>query len=155
MVMTNEPAVFDDVRPGGSPLEDGRYILKIVKLEPADSGQFGPSIKWIFNVADAASKAIIRDGQGEPYELYQFSNTKLTTGTKGYVWACAFLNREVQVGESGAQIARDLLGTKAIAIIGPNPKTMRTCILSIKPFNAAAAAPPPAPAPVGNDLDEL
>lgn len=152
MTMTNEPAVFDDVRPGGSPIEDGRYILKIVRLEPADEGQYGPSIKWVFNMADAASKAIMRDAQGEAYEWFQFSSTKLTTGTKGYTWACAFLGRDVQVGESGAQIARDLLGQKAIAMVGPNVKTMRTCILSIKPFVAGAAAPPPPPT---DEPDEL
>jgi hypothetical protein len=150
--MTNEAAVFDDVRPGGSPIEDGRYILKVVKLEAAD-GQYGPSIKWIMNMADAATKAIFRDSQGEPYEWFQFSDRKLSTGTKGHMWASAFLGREIQVGESGAQIARDLIGTKAIAMVGPNPKTMRTSILSIKPFTAgAAAAPPP---PVTDDLDEL
>lgn len=154
MTMTNEPAVFEDVRPGGSPIEDGRYILKIIKLEPAEEGQYGPSIRWIFNMADAASKALIRDSQGDAYEWYQFSSTKLSTGTKGHIWASAFLNREVQVGESGAQIARDLLNTKAIAMVGPNPKTMRTCILSIKPFTAAGAAPPPPP-PVTDELDEL
>lgn len=153
-MMTNEAAVFEDVKPGGSGgLEDGRYILKVVRLEPAEEGQYGPSIKWIFHCADAASKALIRDSQGEAYEMWQFSGTKVNPGTKAHLWASAFLNREPEVGESGAQIARDLLGTKAIAMVGPNPKTMRSSILSIKPFAAgAAAAPPPPPT---DDLDEL
>lgn len=152
MTMTGEAATFEDVRPGGSPIEDGRYILKVVRLEAADEGQFGPSIKWVFNMADAATKAIMRDQDGSAYEWFQFSSTKLSTGTKGYSWACAFLNREIQVGESGSAIAHDLVGQKAIAMVGPNAKTMRTCILSIKPMGAPAAAAPQSP--LADQLDE-
>jgi hypothetical protein len=152
VTMTTETAMFEDVRPGNSPLEDGRYILKIVKLEPAE-GQFGPQIKWYFNVADAASKAIIRDSQGEPYEWFGYTSTKTNPGTKTHTWASAFMGRELEIGESGSQLARDLLGKKAIAMVGPSGPNQRTSILSIKPFVATAAAPPPPP--VTDDLDEL
>lgn len=156
MTMTTEQAAFQDVRADASPLEDGRYLLKVVRLEPSDDGQFGPSIRWVFNVADPATKAIIRDSQGEFYEWHQYSSTKLTPRSKAYPWIVALLGREVQVGESGGAIARELIGKRAVAMVGPKEAGGRAVILSIKPFTSApAATPEPAPAPPADDGEEF
>lgn len=151
MAIDTEAGVFDDVREGaGCPLGDQRYILKIVRLE-ATEGEFGPSIKWVFNCADASLNppALVRDATGEAYEFFQFSAKKMNVGTKPHKWACAFLGREVGAGESGASLARELLGKKASCLIGPNQKSGKQCILSARSIEAAAApapTPPPAPA---------
>lgn len=148
--MTTGAATFDDVRADSSPLEDGRYLLKVVRLEAAEEGQFGPSIRWVFNVADAATKALMRDSIGDPYEFHQYSSTKLTPKSKAYPWIQAFLGRDITVGESGAEIARSLVNTKAIAMIGPKDPGGRPVILSIKPFSLTAVAAPPPPSADGD-----
>lgn len=153
--MTAGPATFDDVRADSSPLEDGRYLLKVIRLEAAEEGQFGPSIRWVFNVADAATKVVMRDNIGDPYEFHQYSSTKLTPRSKAYPWIQAFLGRDVHVGESGAEIARSLVGTKAVAMIGPKDPGGRPVILSIKalPSGATSTPEPVAAAPTQGEPD--
>jgi hypothetical protein len=152
--MTAGSATFDDVRADSSPLEDGRYLLKVVRLEAAEEGQFGPSIRWVFNVADAASKAVMRDSIGDPYEFHQYSSTKLTPRSKAYPWIQAFLGRDIQVGESGAEIARSLVGTKAVAMIGPKDPGGRPVILSIKAFSSGSSPTTPAQAAAPATLED-
>ena len=150
---------FDDVTEGGSFIESGRYNLKIVSLELVDS-QFDPdkkSVQWSFHCQEVGSGAVLRSSNGEPYEWRQWTSTKLTapTGggkaTKGYLWACAFLGREIQPGDSGSAIWQELIGKKASGLIGPN-ENGNMKLLSIEPIKGSsqaratrAAAPEPEP----------
>ena len=150
---------FDDVTEGGSFIESGRYNLKIASLELVDS-QFNPGTKqvqWGFHCQEAATSTVLRNTNGEPYEWRQWTSTKLAapagTGkaTKAYTWACAFLGREIQPGESGEAIWQELLGKKASGLVGPNENgTIK--LLSVEPIKGSsqaratrAAAPEPEP----------
>jgi hypothetical protein len=119
--MATDTGAFDDVTEGGgSPVDPGRYVVKVVRLDPGQDFGNGPTIRWVFHLADAASKAILRDEEGDPYEFYQLSSRKLSAGSKPGKWAGALLGRALNPGESGAMIASELVGKKGVALVGNN-----------------------------------
>lgn len=148
--------MFENPSSGGLYVEPGRYIVKVVKLDPMPaSPQFpeaGPGIKWIFNLQDAATKVVVQDDRGFPGEFWQFSSAKMTPNAKARKWAGALLGRAIDNNDTGESLAIEVLGKKALALIGENDKG-RTAILSLSPIapaNGAAvkAAPAPKPEPV-------
>ena len=152
MATSTDTAIFDTVsNVEGKQFEPGRYQLKVVRLEAA-TGQFGPQIKWIMNVSEKSDDgwALHYDNDGQPYEWHQYTSTKLSPKTKGRKWAQAFLGRDLEDGESGAEIARALVGCKANAILGPNERGY-SAILQIDPAPKPKKAPKP---PVEDDEDD-
>ena len=133
-----------------SQLEPGRYLFKVSRLEDGNEGEYGPSIKWVFNVADMESKQAILDGNtGEPYEFWAYSSTKMGKTAKqvakARAWTEALLNRNVE-GESGDALAKEVIGKMAVAILGTDEKTGYTRILQLTPFvPGGKAAPQPEP----------
>lgn len=152
MTMDNDalPGQFDDVEETGSFVEEGWNILKLARLEQAES-EFGPSIRWVFYVAPiSAPTAPQRMQDGSLYEWYGYSATGLKVKTKSYTWASAFLGRSPAVGESGAAISKAIIGQKARAFLGPNPSPRSkggTTILKIEPYQAPAQQRPAVAAP--------
>lgn len=139
----------DVTNSGGSPLEMGKYILKLVRLEDEGESQFKEGerrIKWIFHVAEYGTNppAVMRKSDGEEYEFFAWNNGKMGPNTFARQWSEALLGRTLAEGESGASIGQEIVGKKAIALIGPN-KNGRTSILQIEPLVAkkgnGAAAP--------------
>lgn len=144
--------MFENPSSGGLYVEPGRYIAKVVKLEPTPpTPQFpeaGPGIKWVFNLQDAQTKNVVQDDRGFPGEFWQFSSAKMTPNAKARKWATALLGREIDLKtDTGESIGVELLGKKALALIGENDKG-RTAILSLSALPKAngTAAPKAAPA---------
>lgn len=144
--------MFENPSSGGLYVEPGRYVAKVVKLEPQPpSSQFpeaGPGIKWVFNLQDAATKAVIQDDRGFPGEFWQFSSAKMTPNAKARKWAQALLGRQIDSTDTGESLGIELLGKKALALIGENEKG-RTAILSMTALGATAPARQPVGAVAG------
>lgn len=134
-----QEAVFENPSQGYQEVDAGKYVLKINKLRPCDPGQFGPMIEWVFNLAFEGSTTPIYSQDGKPAEMRQRTGTSLTPKAKARKWAEAFLDRDLGDDDSGPGIARELVGKKAIGIIGPNDKGYST-ILQIMPMRATKAA---------------
>jgi hypothetical protein len=123
----------------GSPLKSKRYVAKIKRLELSDHPQYGPGVRWVLSMYDPDEKAVVKSYDGGEYEYFQTSGTKISTpkagmkASKQYRWACAFLNRAIQKGESASQVARDLIGKKAEVFLGPNDNG-NLSILAIDPI---------------------
>jgi hypothetical protein len=155
-----------------SPLKSKRYLLKIARLELSDHPQYGPGVRWVFNCADAdttdGKPAVIRDQDGSAYEYFQTTGTKIQAPKPGaakipkaYKFAVAFLGRAIAVGESGSDIARELLGKKAEAFLGPSDNG-NLAIMAIDPlgtnypqFRTNGKAPAPVSAPEPEPQPEL
>lgn len=109
-----------------SPLNSERYVLKLIRLEDSVHPEYGAGIRWIFHVLQPDSMTVIRQSDGENYELWQTSGTKISVpkpggkSSKQYRWSSAFLGRAVEPGETGPAIAQAIVGKYAEAMIGPN-----------------------------------
>lgn len=155
--------MFNDPAESSAFLEPGKYLGKVVALEQtppsAQHPEWGAGIKWIWNLAEPLpggkwQVVMKKDQQGqatdEPYPFWQFSSAKLTPGSKARPWVEALLGRRLVEGQDkGADLAEQLIGKKAVLMIGPQAQKDGTikqdCILSASPFNEpakpAAAAP--------------
>jgi hypothetical protein len=143
--------VFEDPRDdSGSFIDPGRYVIKIVKLEPQPPSDlhpdWKPSVRVILNLATYPGMDLKRDSQGEPYEWWQYLSVAMGKGTKTRQKVEAFLGRELVEGQdTGAAIAEALIGAKAIAMIGPNEKGKDAILGALQPFKAPAKAGKAAP----------
>lgn len=124
----------------GSPLKSQRYVAKVKRLELSNHPQYGPGVRWVMTMFDPEAKKIVEGFDGAEYEFWQTSGTKINTpkpgakASKQYRWACAFLGRTIQKGESASQVARDLLGKKAEVFLGPNESGTGMQILTADPL---------------------
>jgi hypothetical protein len=141
--------VFEDPRDSnesGSFIEPGRYVLKVVKLEPMppnpEHPDWKPSVRWTFNLAEYPSMAVKYGTDGQPYEWWQYSSVSMAKHPKAKTrpWVEAFLGRAVTDDDTGAALGDALLGAKAIALVGPAPGTGKDSIVSIQPYKAPAKA---------------
>lgn len=140
--------MFSDVQADKSKfdLDSDKYIFKLVKLEASDHPEYGPGVRWIFNVAQRGDppSPIFDASTGDKLELWQTTNADLSPGVKAGVWAAALLQRPIEIGESGAQIAEALLGKTMLGLWGVNPNSKTTPkakgILSVEPYKAPAKA---------------
>lgn len=133
--------MFTDVQPDPSKydLDTDKYVVKLVKLEPSNHEQYGAGVRWVFQVAHRGDPpSPIFDSNGDKLELWQTTNPDLTPNTKAGLWAGALLGRAIQVGESGAQIAQELIGKYALAMYGPNPRSPqhKKGIIAMEPYAA-------------------
>lgn len=140
----------DPTDSSGSFIEPGRYVIKIVKLEPmppsAEHPDWKASVRMILNLATYPGMELKRDSQGESYEWWQYLSVAMGKGTKTRQKVEAFLGRELVEGQdTGAAIAEALLGAKAIAMIGPNEKGKDAILGALQPFKAPAKATKAAP----------
>jgi hypothetical protein len=131
----------------------------VVRIEPQDPSEqhpeWGPRLKWVFYLADYSNPSAPMYGQdGEPYEFWQTTSTKLSPKSTARPWVEALLARQLGANESGAEIAAALPGKKAVVMIGPNAEGY-TRILSIQPMKAPAAKAATAPAAVATLEEDL
>lgn len=97
-------------------LEAGKYRLKVDRIEEA-TGEFGPQNKWVFLVSGPAGQLMQSDGT-TPYEFWAYTSNKTGPGSKAGEYFEALLDRQLVEGESGAQLATDVIGKIAEAMIG-------------------------------------
>lgn len=149
---------------GGGFVQEGRYILKVVKLEkvPSQTEGYSDQIKWYFHLVDCTTgKRIDRDGV--PYEWHQWSSVKISTHPKNLTrpWIEAFLDLKIAdlADAEMSGLADRLLGAKAEAMLGIPTGKERLGILTIKPYREPAKTAQAAPvsaavAVIEDDLPE-
>ncbi len=133
---------FDKPSAGGSVFEteDGRYLLKVADLEDTESGEYGPGIKWVLNVA-TMDRQMIKDERGFDAQFWQFSSAKLTPRAKGRKWVEAFLGRELdETNDDGPALMKELKGKWAIGLLAHNDKD-RVAIVTLSPLKTGAKQP--------------
>ena len=148
--------MFDNPRDAdGGFLEDGKYIVKVARLEQTPASQahpeWGAGIKWYFHVADAATPGQPKYGpEGDLFELWQFTSAKLTPRARARGWVEALLNRQLTPQDTGEAISREVVGKKAVIMIGPKRRDDGTiqygAILSMSPYTEPAKTGAKAPA---------
>lgn len=146
---------FPTVRSGGGlDIDAGRYIVKLLRFERMEPGQFGERRRWIFALAYADSGQALFDTEGKLVEFAEFTSLKMGNKARARMLFEGLLGRELTDGEDGRAIAQECIGKKAIALIGPNANDW-TCILSLKPYTdeGNGKGKQPAAAAVKNQLD--
>lgn len=147
--------MFNDPTNGGgaADIPDGQYVIRLVRLEDYEPGQYGPRVKWVFNLWNAQSQQpVVYEDSGQPYEWWRLTSTKTGEKSTARKYMEALLNRQVVPGDSGAALAQEVIGKYALAMIATNEDGYPE-IVNIKPYvqqaqaAPAAAAPAPAQAP--------
>lgn len=142
------PGYFDDVTEYTDAFEDGEYVVTLVRVENAEGGQYGPSLRWIWTMRSAATGEVVpaMDSSGTPHEWHQYSSTKMTPRVKHFPWVVALLGRAPDIGEKGVALVRAILGKSMLAYCArpAGEPGARQKILSCKPV--ASGVPRPAPA---------
>jgi hypothetical protein len=142
-------------------LEPGRYVVKLIRHEDLGISAFAKPedknpahrIAWVFQVGtDTGQPMVAPDGRALEFKGY----TNNATGPRSSArpWIEALLNREIIPGESGAALAQEVIGKKALAMLNvvsaedaafPDRKNVK--VLDMSPFvprgNAASSAPAP------------
>ncbi len=104
----------------GVMLDEGRYILTVLRLEPTEHAEWGLGIKWVFSVAPAATpEAVKYDDQGNVYEFWQSTSRKMSPRAKARKWSEVLLGRKLEEGQKPSP--RDLIGRKMNAMIVHEP----------------------------------
>lgn len=131
-------------------IEDGIYGVQLVSLEDDFSELYQkPQIKWEFALYDFESKVGLVDGDGDPVTLLGWTGTSMHTKSRARPWAEALLGRPIVDGEDPEEIAAEITGKFAVAVIKNVAKedgTTRPRIDSLAPLKAKAAAQPAAAA---------
>lgn len=148
--------MFENPSEGGSFIDPGRYVIKIVKLEPQPPSDqhpdWKPSVRVYLNLATYPDMKLKMDptNPDQPYEWWQYLSVAMGRGTKTRQKVEAFLGRPLVEGvDTGEAIATALIGAKAIAMVGPNDKGKDAILGALQPYKQPAKAPAAAaPAPV-------
>lgn len=160
MAQQNEAPAFDDVSEYAPAFDNGEYDLTVVRIENAEGGKYGPSLRWIWNMRKVATGEIVLapDSSGEAYEWHQYSSRRLTPRTKHYAWIRALLGRAPEIGESGVALLQAVLGKSMRSYCAPDPAEPggRQRIMTADPIPARSQPPAAmsAPAPVEEDDEE-
>lgn len=160
-------------------VEPGRYLAKLVRFEDEGVSQFAKPgdpnpphrIRWVFNLAHPDSNSPLMTDEAEPFELFAWSNSAVGAKSTARPWFEALLNRPLEIGEGGSQLANAVIGKVAWAMIdrvidpgeqGETPR-VKLKLLSLSPYvkgqkpgtakapPAAQKAPEPVGAAAGND----
>lgn len=139
--------MFDNPNQGFEAVEAGRYVVKCVRLEAVNHAEYGPGIKWVFNLANPLTDppTPIYQADGTLYELWQTTSTKVTPRSKARPWLETLLGRPIVDGQdTGEALAAAVVGKKAQALIGPNERGYSS-ILQMMPLGGNGAKPAPQP----------
>lgn len=133
---------------GGIDIEPGRYLVKLLRFEAMEDGEWGPRRRWVFAIAHSDTQQPLYDKDGNLVEFSEFTSLKLGNKARARLLFEGLLGRELTDGEDGRAIAQEAIGKKGLALIGPNQNAW-VGILSLTPYTgngkprepAAAAAP--------------
>jgi hypothetical protein len=156
---------FNNPSVGGSgyEVETGKYYVKVIRLEDVPEGQYGPQVKWIFELA-SLDGVVLTDERGFNVEFWAWTSPKISTGgkkpSKAYTWGEALLPGVDLLALSGQDFGTMVVGKKALALVGPNDN-QKTTILNMsplpsqpKPKAAPKTATPPEEPPDDAELIE-
>lgn len=143
--------MFKDVTNAtGQQVEDGKYIGKLLSVEDGGESTFKQGerrIIWKWNLADYASRQLVRSQDGEAYEFWSFTSDNMGPRATARKNIEALLNRELQPGEAGAGFVDQIVGQKATLLIAKNDNE-RAVIMSISPFTNGTQKQEPEPVAV-------
>lgn len=139
--------MLPDPTEGGSFIEPGRYVLRIVKMEAMpptpEHPDWRPSIRFTLNLQDYTTRKVMMDKNEQPYEWWVYRSATLAQGTKTRQFTEAFLGRSLIEGQdAGEAVAKELLGKKAIGMVGPNQKGKDDILGVLQPYKEPAKATP-------------
>lgn len=151
--MFRQPNVTTFVAPAEALDADEKYLLKVAGLADEGVSKFaGPeekdpvhSIRWTFHVAHVDGAGPIRNVEGDPYELHQYTSNR-TGKARGKVarareWIEAFLGGPIEDSAIGPDLPDLLKGKVAIALFEEEEKEnlsgetyTRLKILKLSPY---------------------
>lgn len=140
--------MFERPSNDSSPIEPGRYVLKLMDLEEMPPSEqhpdWGSSIRWTFHLAtyptaNAPSKVIVDEKDKQPYKFWANTSKKLSPKATARPWVETLLGRSLSPDDDPEAIVESLIGKKAVGIIGPNPDG-KTRILAMQPYQEPAKA---------------
>jgi len=118
--------------------EDWYLVQVAAPLEDGEGGQYGPSIKWQFHVWDKAAETLLNE---EDSPWWQWTSENMGKKANARKWIEALLNREVENGESGAELGEAIEGCWMQAFIAPNDNGTWK-IDRVRPYTGEAEAEP-------------
>ena len=118
------------------PPEQGVYRVKLVDLQE-DEGQYGPFVKWFFELLED-------DYEGQTIRGQTSIPESFTTATKMWQWAQGLLGRAIQPGESID--LEDLIGNECMLTIG-HKETERGTFATVDAVNPVRRKKPKKQAP--------
>ena len=110
-----------DAESSTSFVEAGPCVVELVTIEDGDPGQYGDTMKWIFNLSYDGD--VLLDGDGSRHEFWQWSSTNFTPRAKAPKWLAALLGRKIifDSSEKGWEptenLVNEALGEFATALI--------------------------------------
>ena len=125
------------------PPDQGVYRAKLVDLQE-DEGQFGPFVKWYFELLEEGCEGQTIRGQSSVPESF-------TSATKMWQWAQGLLGRPIRPGESID--LEDLIGNECMLTLGHN-ETDRGTFATVDAVNPVRRKQPkgqPDPEPIEDD----
>lgn len=133
-----------------------RYLVRLVSMQDEGVSSYAKdkanpehSLKWVFRVAHADTKAPLLNIEGDAFELWQFSSNRTGKANgktaKARMFMEALLGRELTDEEVKSVKSDQLLNKVAVVMFDENEQG-RISILRMKPYEGPAeAAPPPPP----------
>lgn len=127
-------------------MEPGNYRLKVLSVEEADDGQYGPSMLWKFLVADAANPDDFKvDANGVEWDFRAYTSTMMTPRARARAWTEALLGRPLSAGEKITP--PDLVDRSMVALIvhkqGEDGQMRARVSNEVKPKPFGQSAPMP------------
>ena len=111
--------------------DPGTYILELTAVEEGPELQYGPTIKWRWNVHDMQGGPVVYEGR--PAETDALSSQKMGPRAKARRWLEAHLQRALEEGEDPALFEGDVIGTRVMGMFGPN-EAGKTTLLQVTEF---------------------
>tara|TARA_Y100000310_G_scaffold188119_1_gene188087 strand:+ start:566 stop:955 length:390 start_codon:yes stop_codon:yes gene_type:complete len=106
--------------------DPGTYVLELTGVEAGPELQFGPTIKWRWNVYDMQGSPI--QYEGRPAETDALSSQKMGPRAKARKWMTAHLARDLEEGEDPSILEREVIGTRVMGMFGPNESGKNTLL---------------------------
>ncbi len=128
------------------PPDQGVYLAKLADLQE-EEGQFGPFVKWSFELNEEGYEGQTIRGQSSMPETF-------TAGTKMWQWAQGLLGRAIRPGETIDLM--DLIGNECLLTIG-HKETDRGTFATVDAVNPVRRKKPtrqPEPESVVEDEDD-
>jgi hypothetical protein len=130
------------------PPDQGIYRARLLDLQEGE-GQFGPFVKWYFELLEEGYEGQTIRGQSSIPEIF-------TAATKTWQWAQALLGRPIRPGEEID--LKGLIGNECMLTLG-HKETERGTFATVEAVNPIRRKKPkkqapPEPEPVEEDDDE-
>lgn len=133
------------------------YLGTVARIEEGGNFGNGPTIKWVWHLWTEHDKEPVVDDEGEQYEFFALSSTKLTKGSRGSSkarqWAEVLLGRDIE-GMSGQEVAEAVIGKSARVTIVEKDGYPRIPEDGLSAIKSKGKTKTPSKAPAFDDTEE-